>query len=461
MQLTSARSRWAWIVAGGTSVAVLTTTVLLGPAMRQGTATSHWDAPATTVDKQIDATDLYAFTSPERQDTVTIVANYIPFQAPHKPYQFDTSARYEVHIDNTGTGKAAITYRWTFADKGLPVPSFIRKREHQAGPLDSLVEQSYTLTRLRDGKWETLVRDGYVAPTDMGGPAGPGYPSLRRKAVRDLPGGGKVFTGTAADPFYSDNHAVSMLRFGLPFFPVKSGVPMNVSALALQIPKSELALRGDAAANPVIGVWTTASRKSSSLLGSGSGDYKQVSRLGNPNFNEVIIPLKQRDRFNTLLPEGDESGNLVVPSALDPDQARVVARQAKVDAPPAPRKDLEEIYLTGLSTRGDGPIGRDLNSHLLNRDAPRVVKAEELRLNMSTPVATAPDKYGLLKGDLQGYPNGRRLIDDVVTINLRMLLGEPAGKGAPGLIAEDNPAFLLKPVSGSFPYLALPVTAAG
>ncbi|MGP3937475.1 DUF4331 domain-containing protein [Nonomuraea sp. KM88] len=457
MQVTSARSRWTWATTGGAAIAMLTTTVLLGPSMRPGTATSHWDAPATTRDKQVDATDLYAFISPERQDTVTIVANYIPFQVPNKPYQFDTGARYEVHIDNTGTGRAAVTYRWTFTTKGLPVPSLVRK--HQAGPADALVEQSYTLTRLRDSKWETLVRDGYVAPTDMGALATPNYPELRRKAVRDLPGGGKVFTGTAADPFYSDNHAVNLLRFGLPFFPVKTGVPLNVSSLALQIPKSELALGGDPAANPVIGVWTTASRRSSGVLGSESAGFKQVSRLGNPNFNEVIIPLKQRDRFNTLRPDGDESGGLVMPSTLDPDQAKVVAKQAKVAAPPTPRKDLEEIYLTGLTTRGDGPINRDLNSHLLNRDVSRIVKAEELRLNMSTPVAAEPDKYGLLKGDEQGYPNGRRLIDDVVTVNLRMLLGEPAGPGAPGLIAEDNPAFLLKPISGSFPYLALPVTA--
>ncbi|TDD11936.1 DUF4331 domain-containing protein [Nonomuraea deserti] len=459
MRVTSARSRWVWAAAGAAAVTMLTTTVLLGPTMRPGTATSHWDAPATTRDKQVDATDLYAFTSPERQDTVTIVANYIPFQAPNKPYQFDTKARYEVHIDNTGTGRAAVTYRWTFANKGLPVPSLVRAREHQAGPLDSLVEQSYTLTRLRGGTSETLVRDGYVAPADMGSLATPDYPALRRKAVRDLPGGGRVFTGTAADPFYSDNHAVSLLRFGLPFFPVKSGVPLNVSSLALQIPKSELALGGDRRANPVIGVWTTASRKSSGVLGSGSADFRQVSRLGNPNFNEVIIPLKERDRFNTLRPDGDESGGLVVPSTLDPDQAKVVAKQAKVAAPTAPRKDLEEIYLTGLTTRGDGPINRDLNSHLLNRDVSRIARTEELRLNMSTPVAAEPDKYGLLNGDLQGYPNGRRLIDDVVTVNLRMLLGEPAGPGAPGIVAEDNPAFLLKPITGSFPYLALPVTA--
>ena len=124
-----------WIAAGGASVAMLTTAVLLGPSMRQSTATSHWDAPATTADKQIDATDLYAFTSPERPDTVTIVAGYIPFQAPHKPYQFDTGARYEVHVDNTGTGKPAITYRWTFADKGLPVPLLPRQtRAHRGRP---------------------------------------------------------------------------------------------------------------------------------------------------------------------------------------------------------------------------------------------------------------------------------------------------------------------------------------
>ena len=170
----------------------------------------------------------------------------------------------------------------------------------------------------------------------------------------------------------------------------------------------------------------------------------------------MIIPLKERDRFNTLRPDGDESGGLVVPSTLDPQQAKVVAAQAKVAAPAAPRKDLAEIYLTGLTTRGDGPIRQDLNSHLLNRDVSRIAKAEELRLNMSTPVAAAPDKYGLLKGDPQGYPNGRRLIDDVVTVNLRMLLGEPAGRGAPGLIAEDQPGL---PHPAPLRRLPLPGTA--
>ncbi|MFG1706239.1 DUF4331 domain-containing protein [Nonomuraea sp. M3C6] len=455
MQQTRTRT---WILVAAAATAVLAASVLLGPAMGPGTATSHWDAPATFADKQIDATDLYAFTSPDKSDTVTIVANYIPFQVPDKPYQFDTNARYEVHIDNTGTGKPALTYRWTFKNKGLPVPSFLRKQErtHMAGP-ESLVEQSFTLTRLRPGKAaETLVKDGYVAPGDMGALVTPGYAKLRRKAVIGLPGGGTVFTGQAADPFYSDNDAVNLLRFGLRFFPVKTGVPMNVNALALQLPKSELALGGDPAANPVIGVWTTAARKSVSLLG-GSGDYKQVSRLGNPNYNEVIIPKSARDRFNGLRPEGDENGGLVVPATLDPDQAKVVASRAGVKAPDAPRKDLEEIYLTGLTR--EGPIQEDLNSHRLNRDTSNAVRAEELRLNMSTPVTAEPDKYGYLKGDKQGYPNGRRLVDDVVTVNLRMLLGEPAGPGAPGLIDENNPAFLTKPITDHFPYLALPVSA--
>ncbi|MEV0236718.1 DUF4331 domain-containing protein [Nonomuraea sp. NPDC050786] len=457
MHHTGSQSRRAWLLIAAASTAVLTTTALLGPAMRAGEATSHWDAPATFADKQIDASDLYAFTSPENPDTVTIIADYIPFQIPHKPYDFDTNTRYEVHIDNTGTGKPAITYRWTFQKNSpLPgVPSFIRKRTHQAGPVDSLVEQSYTLTKLQEGKpAQTLVTNGYVAPTDMGPLITPGYSRLRQKAVRDLPGGGKVFTGTAADPFYSDNDAVNTLRFGLRFFPIKSGVPMNVSSLALQLPKSELALGGDASANPVVGIWTTASRKS---LGS---DHRQVSRLGNPNYNEVIIPLVERDRFNTLRPENDESGGLVGPSTLDPHQAKVVADRVNAKAPPAPRKDLEEIYLTGLTTQRDGPIKEDLNSHLLNRDVSDISRVEELRLNMSTPLAANPDKWGILKGDKQGYPNGRRLIDDVVTINLRMLLGEPAGNGKPDVVNENSPAFLWKPISDSFPYLALPVTAA-
>jgi hypothetical protein len=455
MHHTGSQSTRAWLLIAAASTAVLTTTVLLGPAMRAGEASSHWDAPATFADKQIDASDLYAFTSPENPDTVTIIADYIPFQLPYKPYDFDTNTRYEVHIDNTGTGRPSITYRWTFKKELPGVPSFIREHAHQAGRVDSLIEQSYTLTKSQEGKpAQTLVTNGYVAPTDMGPLVTPGYSRLRQKAVRDLPGGGKVFTGTAADPFYSDDDAVNTLRFGLRFFPIKSGVPMNVSSLALQLPKSELALGGDASANPVAGIWTTASRKS---LGS---DYRQVSRLGNPNFNEVIIPLVERDRFNTLRPENDESGGLVGPSTLDPHQAKVVADRVNAQEPPAPRKDLEEIYLTGLTTQPDGPIKEDLNSHLLNRDVSDIRRVEELRLNMSTPLAANPDKWAILKGDRQGYPNGRRLIDDVVTINLRMLLGEPAGKGKPDVVDENSPAFLWKPISGGFPYLALPVTAA-
>jgi hypothetical protein len=444
----------AWVAAAA-STTVLAATALLGPAMAPSTASSHWDAPYTTANKQIDASDLYTFTSPDSPDTVTVIANYVPFQFDHKPYQFDTNARYEIHIDNDGTGRPSLTYRWTFRNKGLPVPSFLRKREHQAGPVDSLVAQSFTLTRLRPGKpEETLIKDGYVAPTNMGSLVTPNYGTLRRQAVLGLPGGGKVFTGAAADPFFSDNKAVMLLRFGLPFPDIKTGVPMNVNAIALQVPKSELALGGDPAANPVIGVWTTASRASTGLLGAGAGAYKQVSRLGNPNYNEVIIPKGSRDRFNGSKPADDEKDGVVVPSTLDPKQAEVVAPRAGATAPPAPRKDLEEIYLTGLS-RG-GPIKDDLNSQLLNRDVRSLRRAEELRLNMSTPVTARPHQYGYLKGDEQGYPNGRRLTDDVVTINLRMLLGEPAGRGKPDVVDEDNPAFLTQPLTDSFPYLALP-----
>jgi hypothetical protein len=441
-----------WLVTGAAATAVLATAVLLGPAMESGKATSHWDAPATFADKVIDATDLYAFTSPDKTDTVTIVANYIPFQIPLKPYQFDTNVQYEIHVDNTGDGKPAITYRWTFRNKGLPVPSFFRKREHQAAGPESLVSQTFTLTKLTPGQPDkTLIKDGYVGPSDMGPLVTPGYASLRKKAVLDLPGGGKVFTGQAADPFYGDNKAVSLLRFGMPFPAISTGVPMNVDSLALQLPKSELALKGDAQANPVIGVWTTAARKGL------SGGYKQVSRLGNPNFNEAIIPLESRDRFNGTRPEDDQNGGLVVESARDPKQAKTVEAQAGVKAPAPPRKDLEEIYLTGLNK--SGPIKEDLNAHSLNRDASGSVPAEELRLNLTTAVTAKPHKYGYLKGDKQGYPNGRRLTDDVVTVNLRMLLGEPASAGAPGLIDENNPVFLTKPITGSFPYLALPVSA--
>lgn len=445
--------RRPWLMAAAASTTVLAGAALLGPAMDAVTATSHWDAPGTFKDKVIDASDLYAFTSPDKPDTVTIVADYIPFQIPNKPYQFDTNVQYDLHIDNTGSGKAAITYRWTFRNKGFPVPSVLRRERQAAGP-ESLVEQSFTLTKLRPGQPDqTLIRDGYVGPSDMGLLITPGYQRLRQKAVLDLPGGGKVFTGQAADPFFSDNKAVNLLRFGMPFPPIATGVPMNVDSLAIQVPKSELALGGDPTANPVVGVWTTAARKSL------NGEYKQVSRLGNPNYNEALIPFASRDRFNGMRPQDDAGSGLVVESTRDPEQARTVERQAGVKAPAPPRADLEEIYLTGLTTKRGGPLKEDLNSQLLNRDASGFTPTEQLRLNMSTTVTAEPHKYGYLKGDKQGYPNGRRLTDDVVTVNLRMLLGEPAGPGAPGLIDENNPVFLTAPLTGSFPYVGLPVHA--
>ncbi|MEV8639235.1 DUF4331 domain-containing protein [Streptosporangium sp. NPDC051023] len=450
------------ILVVGVSGTIAAGGLLLGPATGPVGATSHWDAPATTADPQIDAADLYAFTSPERQDTVTLVVDYVPFQPQNTLNPFATDTRYELHIDHTGTGKPDITYRWTFRneDRRPPLSPLTAKGVVRSAHDDSLLfRQRYTLEKLLPGRPDqTLVRDAIAAPSHLGSLVMPDYQRLRDEAVVELPGGGRAFAGQAADPFYGDREAIGLLRFGAPSPPVATGAPLNVNTMAIQVPKSELALGGAPGANPVVGVWATASRRSLDLRSPGETPYVQVSRLGNPDFNEVFVPLSSRDRFNGTSPRQDRETAGVVSGLLAPERAGQVQLATGAQAPKGPRKDLEELYLTGLTTRADGPIGKDLNSQLLNRDVAKddFVPAEELRLNMGTPVTAAPHRYGYLRDDPQGFPNGRRPTDDVVAIGLRTLMGEPAGAGSPWLADENGAVLLTKPVTGTFPYLAIP-----
>ncbi|WP_254552168.1 DUF4331 domain-containing protein [Kitasatospora sp. MMS16-BH015] len=451
----------------------LASTALLGAGAGVSTASSHREAPLIAADPQVDNTDVYAFTSPDNQDTVTLVANWLPFQEPNGGpnfYPWADGAHYDINIDSQGTGHPDITYRWTFhTEDQRGTNTFL----YNNGVVNNLTDptllfhQYYTLQELRPGcKPKTLVAHGTAAPSDTGKASMPDYGKLRDQATVQLPGGGQTVATQAADPFFLDLRVFDLLYGGnLSEVGQNTLAGYNVNTLSIQVPKSDLAYKGDATRNPVIGVWSSTEKQSMKLSPGKEepvGKYVQVSRLGNPLVNEVVVPAGLKDAFNALPPSEDHNQPAVVAKVLDPEVPHLVQAVYGLPAPATPRTDLQEIFLTGIAKAANGPLAVDLNSQLMNQDIDpnAFVPAEELRLNMSTPVTAEPDRLGVLNGDFQGFPNGRRLTDDVVDIALQVVEGATPGHLIPALAAGDKVDHADKPFGTTFPYVALPYAKA-
>jgi hypothetical protein len=437
----------------------------LGPAT--GFASSHREAPLVAADPQVDATDLYAFVSPDNPDMVTLISNWIPFQEPNggpNYYPWAAGVHYDIDIDNNGDGKADIIYRWTFKNVDKRQGTFL----YNNGPVKSLSDstllfkQTYTLDAISASGSKRLISDGVAAPSFSGPASIPDYETLRNEAIKSFGGGSKSYVGQADDPFFLDLRVFDLL-YGTNLkeagHDTLSG--FNVSTLALQVPKSELALKGDPTRNPVIGVWTTAERQTLALSpgkATATGKFVQVSRLGNPLVNEVVIPSSLKDAFNAISPDVDHNVDAAVKAVTNPELPALIQGIYKIPAPATPRNDLVEIFLTGIC-KACGPIAADLNSQKLNKDVDpnAFVPAEELRLNMSVPVTTSPNRLGVLAGDLQGFPNGRRLTDDVVDIAVQSVEGAAqTGKLVDALAAGDGVNANDVAFGAQFPYEALP-----
>jgi hypothetical protein len=451
------------------AVAVVATTVYgLGPG--GATASSHREAPLVAADPAIDNTDFYLFVSPDRPDHLTMIANWQPFSEPNGGpnfYPFATDARYVINFDNNGDAKPDAIFRWTFKN--------VDKRGNNTflynnGPVTSLVPpdenllfyQTYTLETSFGGKpFETRVTDAPVAPSRTG-PAGmPDYQTLRDQAIYQFPGGWKGFAGQADDPFFLDLRVFDLLYGGdLSEVGQDTLAGYNVNTIALQVPFKDVALNGDATRNPVVGAWTTTERPQVRMAdGTSSGNWVQVSRLGQPLVNEVVIPSGLKDAFNALSPDKDATIPAVVQRVTDPEVPKLIQAIYGVPAPAAPRNDLVEIFLTGITTKADGPIKADLNSQLNNADVDpnRFQPSEMLRLNLTVPVTAQPNRLGVLAQDLQGFPNGRRLGDDVVDIGLQALEGAAlTGKLVDAIAAGDKVDANDNAFSPTFPYVALP-----
>jgi hypothetical protein len=442
----------------------------LGPA--SANASSHREAPLVAADPAVDNTDLYAFVSPERPGYLTFVANWIPFEEPNGGpnfYPFATDASYNIYVDNDGDAKPDATFRFTFQtiDK-RGTDTFL----YNKGPVTSiddpnlLVRQTYTLESSFNGApFKTRITGAPVAPSRVGPASMPDYGKLRDQATVTLPGGWRSFAGQADDPFFLDLRVFDLL-YGANL--KESGhdtlAGYNVNTIALQVPFKDVALHGDATRNPVVGIWSTTDRARVRISGqpapNGAGpDRVQVSRLGNPLVNEVVVPAGLKDAFNSISPDQDAGIQAVVNRVLDPEVPKLIQAIYGVPAPPAPRNDIAEIFLTGITTKAGGPIKADLNSQLNNMDvdAARFRPSEMLRLNMSVPVTASPNRLGVLGGDLQGFPNGRRLADDVVDIEVQALEGAAqTGKLVDALAKGDGVDTNDHPFGTTFPYVALP-----
>ena len=436
-----------------------------------GFASSHREAPLIAGDPRADATDLYAFRSPDVEDTITVIANYQPFEEPAGGpnfYQFDDNVRYDINIDNNGDADADIIYRFKFKTEVINPNTFL----HNTAPIHSIWDtsfnyrQSYTLSKVVDSVETVVVEDVPVPPSNIGPKSTPNYAALQEQAVTELPEGGMVFAGQSDDSFFVDTGSLFDL-LSIRKLPGNAGGGVdglggyNVQSLVLQVPITALTHDGMLAetatsSNAVVGFWTTSSRQAMSVMGMNAAHndapWVQVSRLGAPLVNEVVIPLENKDVWNGAYPNDDTQFAEYV---ANPELATLFNAIYGIQGPPqgafgtpSQRDDLIAIFLTGIPG-----LTKPEN----------VVPAEELRLNVAIAPNATPNNMGVLGGDTQGYPNGRRLADDVTDISMRAVAGAAYAlfhpefvPDATGVMLGDGVDANDAPFRTSFPYLALP-----
>ena len=442
---------------------------------------SHREAPNIMLDPAADNTDTYVFTAKDAPGAVTIAANWIPGQVPANGpnfFRFDDRAKYYIHIDNTGDGKEDISYLFRFKTRVRNPNSFLYAGPGTTSYSKLNVIQTYSITRetvKRRGKRErvrsrVIARGLPVAPPNIGPKTFPNYGALAAGAVKGLRGGGKVFAGSRDDPFFVDLggtfDAINVRDLTGNKGKGKDDLSgYSTSTTVLQLPERLVTRDGKAvssasARNAVVGVWSTTERRKLEVTNAGfaggspktiragkgkrrgrsTNKYVQVSRLGNPLVNEVVIPLGQKDRFNRTTPDRDATlyGKYVV----KPELAAILNALFKVNAPENGRTDIVQALLQGLP---------GLNQHRGIKGPPAV---DTIKLNLFTPPAAgAENRFGVIGGDTAGFPNGRRLGDDVVDIELQVVAGFLKGNKVPlgdGVDRND------KPFLPAFPYLAAP-----
>jgi hypothetical protein len=474
-------------------------------------ASSHKEGPYIATQAQVDATDVYMFRSYEtgRQNFVTILANYIPFQDPQGGpnfFMFNPNALYEIHIDNNGDAKEDLTFQFKFKNTSKDAALMVGGKSTKiplinSGPISGVnpatlnVRETFTVDLVR-GDRRSGTRSGTTAgaltntsgnsatfdkPVDnigekvFGGPNGYATYAAQHIYNVNIPGcstPGKVFVGQRKEPFFISVGKIFDALNVNPLGPEVGGnnndlESKNVSTLAMELPIACLT----AGTEPVIGVYTTASLRQARLVNGApatginnatreGGAWAQVSRLGMPLVNEVVIGLADKDRFNASRPTGDTSFlDYVTHPALP---TFIESQFPSAKAPTNfPRTDLVAAFLTGIAG-----VNKPANG----------TPSEMLRLNTSTPpvAAASQNTLGVAGGDMAGFPNGRRPGDDVVDLSLRVAMGalcvltgttdtlkvgcKPSDAPAGGLALTDGVRKTAANYGTAFPYLTTPIT---
>jgi len=420
-------------------LALLGASALLASSI--GYSSSHREAPLITETPKLDGTDFYMFNSYEsgRKGFVTLLANYIPLQdafAGPNYFTLDSSAFYSIHIDNNGDAKPDITFRFKFRNKlkGLKIKA---GKANVAIPLinigpiganrddtDNLnVLESYSVKMIRHGVSAKFLADietghrHFKKPVDnIGNKSLPNYDSYAQSHIYtvNIPncGIGKVFVGQRKEGFAISLGNVFDLVNTNPLGPIdgeKNALAnKNITTLALEIPAKCLVSK-----SATIGAWTTATkisyvkiRKHGRIKKLGPF-FSQKSRLGSPLVNEIVIGLKDKNKFNRSKPKNDTQFASYV---TNPSFPSLLQALFNVPAPSNfPRNDLVAAFLTGIKG--------------LNNTGP--IPSEMLRLNtsISATKAESQNNLGVIGRDLAGFPNGRRPGDDIVDIILRVAMG--------------------------------------
>ncbi len=445
---------------------------------------SHREAPEISKDPVADNTDVYAFVSPDRPDTVTIIANFIPFQNPQGGpnfYEFGEDVLYEIHVSNHGAAHSDVVYRFEFDTMIRNNSTFL----YNTGPITKIDDktwnrpQFYTVTRGERHQADKVIgRNLPVPPVNVGTRSTPNYAKTFTAAgTHMLSGGRQVFAGQRAEAFNVDLGSIFDLGTLRPFqmahlipsaaaMGVNGTQGLNVHSIALQVPITDLTRehrRPSKVDDPLatIGVWASASRRRIRVFDEGSGrsksagSWKQVSRLGMPLFNEVINPMAAKDRWNASSPYEDSQFAKYV---AKPELAGLLPVLypgvfPKLAAYTKERADLLAILLTGIPT-GVVPGFQNYTGGL---------QADMLRLNVAVPPTAKPNSLGLVGGDPAGFPNGRRIVDDVVTIELRAVAGLTIPLVDPSFKPDDAAAAIKDGTTNTnnaplsvFPYLGTP-----
>ena len=467
-----------------------------------GFAASHREAPITALDSKADITDFYAFVSYDNPTKVTIIMDVDPLLEPGNGpnyFPFDDNILYQILVDNNNTALPAISFQIQFTTQirapgvftgfvgagnginapsnspapvppGTPiVPPAITALDG-AGAAGLSLRQSYTVTMVKNGVSTQLTNSTsaplFAVPSNVGPRTMPNYPALAAQGIYSLGNGIRVFAGTADDPFFIDlgatfdslNYRVaagggvltpaqdaSMTNTAPDFV---SGY--NVNVIAIEVPIALLTVNGN---NPpatdktaTLGFWGTTSRprivvRRAPLPSAASGGFSQVQRMGNPLINELLIGTGSKDFWSMSFPVNDSQFASML---LDPLLARVLNAVYGINIPTPPRVDLLPLvtYAPPIAAPGTpaGPV------------------ADLLRLNVGvppTPMASR-SRLGLLAGDAAGFPNGRRVSDDVTDIALRVVAGvlAPGFNVSPNNLLGDGVNVNDVPFQETFPYVA-------